>query len=341
MAAGVAGLSGQTVVIAVDGEHTGRQDVLDALRCARAVRHALRDDYTAVIVPLLKRDFATPRILLKHIKQYAPVCVFNLFEGFSDDAQQEAVFAAILEKAQIPFTGNSSCTIGLCLNKAAVKVRLRRHGVNVPRGCVIKASSGLKGKLWHWPIFVKPVGEDASVGIDDRSLVEDVGALEGVVADRLKKFPQGILVEEFIGGREFNVGFLGGVPYTLLNVAALDYTVFPKFKPFLSYAAKWDRGSAEFGAFLPVIDKMMDKTLKNRIVTLASRAGAATGCGSYFRIDLREQGNELYVLDVNPNPDINIDSGFARQAYSRGHDFTSLVRTILRESFKRHGLKWS
>jgi len=104
----------------------------------------------------------------------------------------------------------------------------------------------------------------------------------------------------------------------------IDYKKYNDLKPYLSYNAKWNTKTREFKQIIPVVDNQLDGRIKKSIIRLCRRAGQLLGCRGYFRVDLRERDNRLYILDVNPNPDINDDSGFMRQAYSRNYTFGEL-----------------
>jgi len=321
-------------LIAVTEEKTKRLDVLDALRCAHAIRDVLREKYEVCLVGIKKEDLVTPQSLIKKIKAFHPAGIFNLFEGFSDDSEKEAAFIRILEKTKIPFTGNNYKTTLSCLDKNKTRYLLRRAGVAVPRGACIYRLDDRRLAGLGYPLFLKPSREDASVGIDDDSLVCDAKRLKAVLPRMLKRFPRGVVVEEFIGGIEYNCAFLGNGPYELIGISQIDYKKYNRFKPFLTYKAKWDTRSPQFLAIIPELKENLDKAVKSSIIELSSRAAKVLGCRGYFRVDLREQGGKLYVLDVNPNPDINVDSGFIRQAKHKGYSFADVVMKIAADALK-------
>lgn len=316
-------------------EEVSRPDVTDVLRCERTVEAALiLRGYQADILRLTAEDFYKRPALLRRIQSHRPDFIFNLFEGFSFDPAKEADFAAMLEAAGLAFTGNPSQALKACLDKAAAKEKLAAAGVPVPKGKVVTSHSRLEFDSLDFPVFLKPRVQDASVGIDRQSLVGDVAALNAGVATKLALFPEGLLIEEFIGGNEYQAAFIGEAPYEEIGLAMIDYSRFSGLAQFLTYQAKWDENSADF-AIMPDVRAKLDPAKAKEIIATAVSCGQALDCRGYFRVDLREKNGELFVIDVNPNPDINCDSGFMKQAYRKGYSYESMVEKILRLS-RRH-----
>lgn len=322
--------SAARVLIAVGMEPTERPDILDVLRCT----HSVESVFAVRGVPVEKlfvktEDFPRLERVREAIHSRLPAKVFNLFEGFSGDAGKEISFARMLENLGVPFTGNPSRTLGNCLDKEGTKRLLARNAIPVPKGIFLKDLEGHPWSELGFPLFIKPCFEDGSVGIGRDCLVCGEEGLEGILRQKLAEFPKGIILEEFIPGREFNVGFLGVPPYEVLGVSMIDYSRYSGRPPFLHYDSKWDPSCAEFNEILPVLEEGIAPSFRERLVDVARRAGEALGCRGYFRVDMREKGGLPYVLDVNPNPDINEDSGFARQGRNSGYSYPEVVERIL------------
>lgn len=321
--------TGITVLITVTKEDTLRPDVLDNRRCARAVFAVLAEKYKPVVLGIAPGDFRNISALKRKIRLLKPACIFNLFEGFGVDPGKEAVFIKVLTQLGVPFTGNTFKPVLTCSDKSRAKAILARCGIRVPLGIVVKKTLPYSLEGIDFPVFVKPLAEGGSVGVDSSALAADFSRLKEVVAQKIDQFPAGLLVEEFISGNEYNVGFLGNRPYELLGVSVIDYKKYNKFKPFLTYSAKWDTQSGEYRELVPSLEEKLDKSREKRIIALSHKAGVALGCRGYFRVDLREKDGELYVLEVNPNPDINTDSGFLKQAYHKGYTYPQVIEKIV------------
>ena len=101
----------------------------------------------------------------------------------------------------------------------------------------------------------------------------------------------------------------------------------------MSYDAKWSPETEDFRSLVPEVELSLVPSIRENILRQSTSAALALGCRGYFRVDLRERNGELFVLDVNPNPDINVDSGFARQAAAAGYAYEDIVEIILKEAF--------
>lgn len=319
------------IAITVAEEPKAREDNADALRCAVSVMNALkRKKHTVTIIPIYESDFKNDARYITHkISPKTVDCVFNLFEGFSHDAEKEIQFAEILEKRKIPFTGNKSRALAACLNKVECKKILATAGLPVPWGMHVTDIQEVSVADMMYPVFVKPLTEDASVGIDDESYCINKKQLMKVLPKKLAAFPKGVLVETFISGREYSVSFVGDKILTMLAISVIDYNEYTELLPFLTYASKWDRQSREFQQIKPHVLKKPAQKLVKIIQEMSCEAAHALGCSGYFRIDFREMDGTLYIIDVNPNPDINEDAGFVKQAHAAGYSYDDIVALIL------------
>lgn len=332
-------LKDKRIVVTVAKETIERKDVVETQKYAANIKKTLLNRGLIVdIIGIEKVDFTNEKIIRDKINVCNPACVFNLFEGFSDEPQKEAEFVALLEKENIPFTGNCSRTLSLCLNKTKTKEVLQSRNLPVPQSVLVTADTtvDVEKKDFSFPLFIKPNSEDASLGIDESSLLNDKSNISQILTEKLSRFSGGVLVEEFIPGNEYNVGLLGKYPYEVLGASVIDYSLYSDLLPFLTYSSKWDKKSKEYKKIMPVVEKNIDTVLRKKIVELSQEAGAALGCSNYFRVDLRMRGDELFILDVNPNPDIDSDSGFARQALAKGYEYEQVLERILLDAIGSH-----
>jgi D-alanine-D-alanine ligase len=184
-----------------------------------------------------------------------------------------------------------------------------------------------------WPVIVKPSDQDASVGIDQGSVVSSPKQLEQRVKYLLDEYKAPVLVEEFIPGREFNVGL---VENPELRVLPLEEIAFvrdePGSWPIVTYDAKWKPGSADDRATPSKTSATVSPRLKSRLERLAKQAFRVLGCRDYARVDFRVKAPaKPYILEVNPNPSFNPNSGLACSLVAAGlpwEDFA--VQTVQR-----------
>src|SRR5579884_1868042 len=249
--------------------------------------------------------------------------VFNLCEGVHGKGEWEEHVVGTLEFAGVPVTGASLWTLAACRRKPVANALLAQAGLPVPRWVV---AQGRIDDDFPLPAIVKPAAEDASAGLDRGSVASDRKALRARVAAMTEQFDE-VLVQEYIPGREFNVGFVGT---RALPVAEIDFSRMPEGAwPILTYAGKWEVGSPDDLGSVPVCPAAIPQKLAATLVRVAETAWRTMQGKGYGRVDLRvdEQGRP-WVLEVNPNPDLNDDAGLSRMARAAGWDYAELVRAI-------------
>ncbi|MGC9490497.1 MAG: D-alanine--D-alanine ligase family protein [Thermovirgaceae bacterium] len=337
----------KNVLVTVAIEDTGREDVLDAQRCCKSVLEALeRSGYRPLPFEIRGDDLRAPSVLAMRILKEQPGCVFNLFEGFSEAPFLEPAFAAILEEIETPFTGNGSKALSDCLDKDRTRKMLSRAGLPVPPGlCIHSVTEKSRLESLDFPLFVKPRCEDSSVGINSDSVVRDRSLLETLLAQLFEDFPDGLVVEKYLPGTEYNAGCMGAAPYEFLALSSIQYRPEKKTSDFLGYDSKWKPESLDYQEIGSCIEQDLSLPLHRRIRDMCLKAGEVMGCRGYFRVDFRERNGEVFILEVNPNPDINTDSGFARQSAAAGYDYSDMIAKLVELALEggrkhvRHGLR--
>jgi D-alanine-D-alanine ligase len=254
--------------------------------------------------------------------------VFNLCEGLSGHGSEEHLPAAAVELLGLPMTGARALTLGLCLRKDLVNAHLRGQGIAVPDWAVARAGEPLAWK--RYPAIVKPAAEDASLGIDAHSVVRGAAELEAARGRGHQTWPR-LLVQRFVDGREFNLALVGD---QVLPPAEIEWALPEGLPRVVTYAAKWDTGSVYDQGTIPRILGPGDGRLPARLERLARRVWAAVEGVGYGRVDVRmDERGRLYVIDVNPNPDISPGAGLARQAAAAGWSYAELIARVADEAF--------
>jgi D-alanine-D-alanine ligase len=275
-----------------------------------------------------------PAPMLHGIHRFRPDVVFNLFEGTGDDGNNEAYAAGLLQWLRLPFTGCPAQTLNIARNKALTKHLLRSAGLPTADFFVIEEDTVPPCPL-AWPVIVKPATQDASVGLDQGSVVTSQEQLEQRVASLLERFGPPVLVEEFIRGREFNVGVVETPELTVLPISEIEFIESkPGLWPIVTYDAKWRPESEDYLATPPRYPAKVTPRLGRRLGEIARAAFRLTGCRDYARIDFRVRApGKSFILEVNPNPDFSPDAGLSGGLQSAGirhADFTvQLVRNAL------------
>jgi D-alanine-D-alanine ligase len=255
--------------------------------------------------------------------------VFNLCESIGAVSRYESMVAGAIELAGVPFTGARPEVISLCHRKPVANALLASRGLPVPQWVVPGTQKIPAG--FPLPAIVKPAAEDASVGIDQGSVVTTRRALNERVAQLAQEHCE-VLVQQYIGGRELAVGFIGT---DALPVSEIDFSGMPDGAwPILSFSAKWEVGGVEDLGSRPVCPAQISKSLADRLTTLARDAWEAVGGTGYGRVDLRlDPDGHPWILEVNPNPDISDNAGLARMAEAIGWSYQDLILRILDAAF--------
>jgi D-alanine-D-alanine ligase len=253
-----------------------------------------------------------PGELLACLRSQPVDVVFNLFEGTADHGNTEAYVAGVLQWLDIPFTGSPAQTLSLARSKHLTKYTFRGASLPTPEFFVVDQLPVPECPL-DWPVIVKPALEDASVGLDQGSVVTDQLHLEQRVEYLLETYGPPVLVEQFIDGREFNVGL---VDIPELRVLPLHEILFvekrPGYWPIVTYDAKWRPDSVDYRATPPRYPAEVSPRLAERLGELAKQAFRLLGCRDYARVDFRVRPTgKPYLLEVNPNPDYGPTAGFA------------------------------
>ncbi len=300
-----------------------------------AIEESLRDlGFNPYVISV--DQFSKDIVLTLH--RMAPKFVWNLCEEIHGNCQLEMCIAGLLELMNIPYTGSGPMSLGLALNKFRVKQVLRSAGIPAPRGYLSPVNERQKTRaLRKFPVIVKPVHEDASLGINSNSVCRNQAQLEKQVSYIHDVYCQDALVDEYLEGREFNVAILGGRDTQVLPISEIDFSRMPEHEPkIVSYRAKWDEESVVCQSTVPVCPAQISAQMENRIKSIALRSSKCIECRDYSRIDMRtDASGNIYVLEVNPNPDLSPRAGFARAAGAAGLTYTDMVARITQSALER------
>ncbi len=269
----------------------------------------------ATLVPL-QRSLLN---FMGRVREINPDALINLCEGYYGRPQWESNVAGIFELLGLSFTGSAAKTLAFCQDKFKAKAVLKAAGLpTAPAQLMMAGDEALE---LRFPLIVKPNAEDASLGIYPASVVKDEPSLRQQVRRCLDNYKQPALVEAFVDGREFNVSVMerdGAV--TPLPVSEIDFSALPKDMPrILGYEAKWFEDDPLYQKTPPVCPAPIDDELRTRLQGLAAAAFRTMGCRDYARVDFRmDAKGRPFILEVNPNPDISTNAGYARALTAAG-----------------------
>ncbi len=257
--------------------------------------------------------------------------VFNLCESIDGVAVLEPAVISVLELLGLPYTGSSSWTTSLCLRKHVVNSALERAGLPVPKFSVVRRGSAIPSV--GFPAICKPAAEDASIGVEQRSVVRTSRELAERVSSMLERWDE-VLVQRFVQGREVNVGIVGDA---VLPIAEIDFGRMPKgMWRIVTYRSKWEDGSDEDVGAAPLCPARLPAGVAAQLRKIAVAAWRIVGGAGYGRVDLRiDERGRPWILEVNANPDFSPTAGLARMARVAGIDYGALVRQICELGLQR------
>jgi D-alanine-D-alanine ligase len=296
---------------------------------ADAVSKSLRSLGHSVYPLAFGRDIAR---LSSRLRRLRPDVVFNLAERPLDCNEKEPHAAALLELLDLPYTGNGPLSLTVCKNKAITKQILMAHGIPTPhyRVCsrVVQGTNGLM-----FPLMVKPLTEDGSLGIAEESIVANHNELRQRVRYLHEQHRQDALVEEFLAGREFSLTVLGNgtldAPYRVLPPGELVYH--SERWRVCTFLAKWDEDHPSYAAVEARYPGDVSGSLRRKLERLTLDCARIFEIRGYARIDFRLNArDEPCVLEVNPNPDLGPGTGMTRTAESAGMNYAQFLQEILR-----------
>jgi D-alanine-D-alanine ligase len=277
-----------------------------------------------------------PATLLEGIRRHNPEVVFNQFEGLADFSETEAHAAGLLEWLGVPFTGSPYQTLCLARDKARTKLLLQGAGLPTAAFFVVQELPVPPCPL-GWPVIVKPGAQDASVGLDQGSVVCNQTRLEERVAYLLDSYGPPILVEEFIRGREFNISVIEAPDLMVLPPSEILFVdKDPDYWPIVTYDAKWKPGSRDYEATPPRYPARVSSRLAEKLASISEKAFRLLGCRDYARVDFRvRSGGKPFILEVNPNPDFSPTAGMAGGLASAGLTHAQFAVELVQRALAR------
>ena len=291
---------------------------LDTLIAAEAVAAALQSrghqlEQAAFREETLKDVLAAMR----------PDIVFNLVEGVEGQGRLAPLAPQMLAELGQRFTGVSARAMAATNDKPLTKMMLRQAGLATPGWAVPPDWAGLDGGRW----IVKAALEDASLGLDDGAVVAGGEVLKRA-AECAARFGGDWFAERYIEGREFNIAVLDG---RVLPMAEMRFERWPEGKPrIVGYDAKWEEDSPGWNGTVRVFGvEEREPGLARALRTACEQVWKLFGLSGFARVDFRvdEEGMPL-ILEINTNPCISPDAGFAAAAAEAGMSYEDLIEAI-------------
>lgn len=270
-----------------------------------------------------KLEHFMPRV----VKGERPGMVFNISYGIQGQARYTHV-PSILEMVGIPYVASGPLAHSLALDKVVTKMILRQHGLPTPDFAVLDSPDAPVPEL-HFPLIVKPKNEAVSLGL---KVVHDEPELREAAAFIFNEYRQPVLVEQFIDGREVNVGLLGNNPPEVLPPVEL---IFDEQGPKIyTYEDKTSRSGRTVSHTCPA---PIGEKLLHEAKRLARKAFESLGCCDCARVDMRlDNTDHLYILEVNSLPSLGEHGSYLVGAAQIGLDFKGVINRLVEAASARY-----
>lgn len=319
-------------------------DEQDVLVQAEAVSEALEAlGHEAITLPC-SLDLASMK---RRLEASDPALVFNLVESLGGHGRLIHLFPALLDAMGLAYTGSRTEAIWMTSHKVMAKSRMQSFGIPTPvwmgpypqdaAGSLSPAPPTDDGQR-KW--IIKSLWEHASVGLESDSIVS--GGSDKTIFRELSKRAPGLggacFAEAYIHGREFNLSVLAGAAGPqVLPAAEIVFEGYATSRPMIvGYRAKWQQGSYEYRHTPRRFDFDADDAgLLSALKDLSLQCWRVFGLRGYARVDFRVDGSgHPWILEINANPCISPDAGFAAALHAAGMDLSQAVRRIVEDVFR-------
>ena len=276
---------------------------------------------------------------LKALAHCGADLVFNLTESFAGDDTKDMNLAAYLDLLGMRYTGAGPHAFFLAQDKAVAKKMFAFHGIRTPY-----FATSYRGRIDHahditFPLIVKPMLEDGSIGIDEGAVVNSVKELIERVEYIQDEFDSPALIEEYVEGREIYAAILGSYEYAhALPLVELDLSRLPKGTPRIaSWDVKFEKQTEAYRLTKSAVAQNIGEELSERVCETALKAYRAVKLRDYGRIDMRvTSAGEVYVIEANPNPWLASKQEFAMAAKASGRSYIQLIGEIVDLAMARY-----
>ena len=265
--------------------------------------------------------------------------IFNLSESFAGNDTADYNIAAYLELVGKRFTGAGSHGLMLAQDKSVAKKIFGFHGIATPIFArLFRGRLAFSDEL-HFPVIVKPMREDGSIGIEFNAVVSSIKELMERIDWLHEQFDSPILIEEYVEGREMYVGVLGNENPAALPVVELDLSKLPEGTPRIAGAeVKWGKGTAAYRDTKSAVAEGLAEDTVTALQQTAVAVFQALELRDYARIDMRlRPDGRVAVIEANPNPWLASKAEFAMAARKTGRTYNQLVGEIVELALARYG----
>ncbi len=278
---------------------------------------------------------------VSRLEAYGPELIFNTAEG-RRGRFREAFYPALFDQLGFPYTGSDAYVLTVTLDKQLTKMIVREHGVRTPGWQFVVDPAELKPQALRFPVIVKPNFEGSSKGITQDSIAENPGELVSKTTKALAHYPAGVVVEEFIVGRDLAIPYLAAVANDFGGVLApVEYVVdeaVAKSRKFQIY--DYDLKTRDDALISVRAPAEILREVAERAKRTALSVFQKLDCRDLGRIDFRmDEGGELYFLEINALPSLQIGAGIYASAELEGLHMDAVIRSVIASAARRYNIK--
>jgi D-alanine-D-alanine ligase len=298
------------------------------------VTSTLRDMGHEIRIVGVKDDLT---VIRRAIEDWKPHIAFNMMEHFHELGAFDHNVVSYLELLRVPYTGCNPRGLMLARDKALSKTLLSYHRVPVPDFAVVRVGRKVRRpKRMSFPLIVKSLTQEASIGISQASVVHDDRELDERVRFIHTSIGTDAIMERYVEGRELYVGIIGNQRLQVLPVWELRFARMPDDSYHIATErVKWSYKYQQKYGIKQGQAKLPDETAA-RAQHLARRVYRTLDLSGYARIDFRmDEAGKLFVLEANPNPQLSYGEEFAESAEKAGLSYEDVLQRIINA-----GLQW-
>jgi D-alanine-D-alanine ligase len=271
-------------------------------------------------------------VIRRAIKDFNPDIVFNLLEDFRDVAIYDMNVVGYLELLNVAYTGSNPRGLLLSRDKALSKQLLSYHRIHVPELAVFRIGRRVRRpKRLAFPLIVKSLTHDGSVGISQASVVESDEKLGNRIKFIHERVGTDAIVEQYIDGRELYVGIVGNRRLQVFPIWEMHLSNLPEeARRIATDRVKWSRAYQKKYRIRTGEAKGLSEELRQMIKRTCKRVYRILGLSGYARIDIRlDKEGRVYVIEANANPQLAYGEDFAESAERAGISYETLLQRII------------
>ncbi|MEZ4752092.1 MAG: P1 family peptidase [Bdellovibrionota bacterium] len=279
-----------------------------------------------------------PNEIVERLLDSEPDLIFNVAEG-TIGSSREAFYPGRYEQLDLPFTGGNASLLHINLDKQLAKTVVASHGVAAPKGILVTKAEPNIPKDLRFPLFIKPNSEGSSKGITQDSIVENLEQCQARIKQLLPQYPAGLVVEEFIPGKELSIPYLEAFPGKFLPIVEHTFDLKKLGAKYNIYEYEMKQASERAKAVAVKCPADISEEETKKVIQISREIFSFMNCPDVGRIDVRLHNDGTpYFIELNPLPSLHPVGSLMTAARVKGLEYKDVIKLILRSAAKRYHL---